>query len=387
MWIVKGNVGKDVLWIQQILNALGFYLGKLDGEFGDITDEAVRDFQKAYGLKVDGIVGDKTGAKLKQIEDELKKALPKPTGIFGTITGQGVNIRTGPGTKFPSLGKLNKGTRLEILYEDGSWTRVFYQSRTAYVFTDYLAVDKPVNHTGVYAYINAQDVNFRVGPGTNYSSIAKLDRGTKLEVLKPGDAWTHTMLDNILGYVFTDYLSPAPLPSMTARMADFVEYAKKWVDIGIYVWGAQGQEWGIGDPVTKNLTESFIRAAETSSSNADKAIKLFKKRQSEGHTQIRAFDCSGFVIYYIWIVQKYVSGDKSAAGIYSGYCTPVQKKDLLPGDLLFKYGTSNGQKKIYHVGIYIGNNRVIHAKGRAYGVVEENVTSSWNRFGRLNCLK
>lgn len=50
----KGSKGSDVKLLQQKLNLLQ------DGIFGPLTDEAVREFQKANGLTIDGIVGPKT---------------------------------------------------------------------------------------------------------------------------------------------------------------------------------------------------------------------------------------------------------------------------------------------------------------------------------------
>lgn len=46
--------------VQQKLKDYGFYKGKIDGIFGPQTRTAVRNFQKAWGLKVDGIVGTQT---------------------------------------------------------------------------------------------------------------------------------------------------------------------------------------------------------------------------------------------------------------------------------------------------------------------------------------
>ena len=46
--------------VQQKLKNLGYYKGKIDGIFGPQTKTAVRNFQKAWGLKVDGIVGTQT---------------------------------------------------------------------------------------------------------------------------------------------------------------------------------------------------------------------------------------------------------------------------------------------------------------------------------------
>lgn len=56
--IKLGSRGNDVITLQKKLNL------QPDGIFGPLTDEAVREFQKANGLVVDGIVGDKTWAKL-----------------------------------------------------------------------------------------------------------------------------------------------------------------------------------------------------------------------------------------------------------------------------------------------------------------------------------
>lgn len=50
----KGCRGKDVETLQKILNLY------VDGIFGSLTEEAVKEFQKQHGLYPDGIVGEKT---------------------------------------------------------------------------------------------------------------------------------------------------------------------------------------------------------------------------------------------------------------------------------------------------------------------------------------
>lgn len=58
MILRKGSKGTEVEKLQKLL-----YL-KVDGIFGDLTEEAVRAFQKEKGLTVDGIVGDNTWKQL-----------------------------------------------------------------------------------------------------------------------------------------------------------------------------------------------------------------------------------------------------------------------------------------------------------------------------------
>lgn len=55
-----GSTGSVVRQIQQKLKNWGYLDGNVDGVFGQATWEAVRDFQRANGLKVDGIAGTST---------------------------------------------------------------------------------------------------------------------------------------------------------------------------------------------------------------------------------------------------------------------------------------------------------------------------------------
>ena len=72
---------------------------------------------------------------------------------------------------------------------------------------------------------------------------------------------------------------------MESSIGSFVTYLKKEAENGsIYVWGAQGES---------DISESWIKKKETSTENANRAVKLWKKRVNAGYKNIRAFDCSG----------------------------------------------------------------------------------------------
>ncbi len=76
-----------------------------------------------------------------------------------------------------------------------------------------------------------------------------------------------------------------------------------------------------------------------------------------GSNPSTSFDCSGFVCWVInhsgWSVSR-----TSAQGLYN-ICTPVSRGSVRPGDLVFFKGTYD-TPGISHVGIYVGNNRMIH---------------------------
>ena len=56
----KGSKGAAVTELQRLLTEKGYNTKGVDGVFGSNTDQAIRQFQKARGLAVDGIVGNAT---------------------------------------------------------------------------------------------------------------------------------------------------------------------------------------------------------------------------------------------------------------------------------------------------------------------------------------
>jgi len=81
-----GNKGKHVTEIQKALAKHGFWTyGKFTENFGTVTDEAVRDFQKAKGLVDDGRVGEKTLALLNISSVPTSDPITKYKGV--TIKG------------------------------------------------------------------------------------------------------------------------------------------------------------------------------------------------------------------------------------------------------------------------------------------------------------
>ena len=76
-----------------------------------------------------------------------------------------------------------------------------------------------------------------------------------------------------------------------------------------------------------------------------------------GSSPSTSFDCSGFVSWVInhsgWDV-----GRLGAQGLCN-ICTPVSSANVKPGDLVFFTGTYD-TPGVSHVGIYVGNNMMIH---------------------------
>ena len=64
---------EDIKKVQLALTAAGFDPGKADGKMGPQTVQAIKNFQEANGLKVDGVVGKGTWEKLQEVYLEAVK--------------------------------------------------------------------------------------------------------------------------------------------------------------------------------------------------------------------------------------------------------------------------------------------------------------------------
>ena len=104
-----------------------------DGIVGNLTKNCVKNFQRAYGLVVDGLVGNATRTKLNYLYGEDKVI----------VTANTLNIRNNPSTIGTTiLGRVTKGNILTVLSVTNSnnklWYYIRYNGIYGYVISDYV---------------------------------------------------------------------------------------------------------------------------------------------------------------------------------------------------------------------------------------------------------
>lgn len=84
-------------------------------------------------------------------------------------------------------------------------------------------------------------------------------------------------------------------------------------------------------------------------------------------------DCSGLVLKVYKSALDIKLPRNSAE--QSSYCSPLGKDKLMPGDLLF-FATSGSRSKVSHVGIYVGDGKMIHSSA-SKGVIVSSISDDY----------
>lgn len=157
------------------------------------------------------------------------------------------------------------------------------------------------------------------------------------------------------------------------KASDLVEFLKSRVGCG-YVLGTYGQI------CTQELLEK--RAADDPENGASYYLGNCARWIGKLVT-----DCSGLIEWFL-LKQGVTNCDSYSGGMYKQWCTERSTDMSImvhqPGVVVFKRN-SNG---IYHMGIYVGKDRVIEARGAMHGVVVSQFSAdpAWNAWGYFDWL-
>lgn len=183
-----------------------------------------------YNVRVDGVEGYFRGEYLAQqnwpASDEVATIV--------TPNNTGLNLRTGPGTGYPSIAQYRGGRYVMVLQKGKDWWKVSVDGQTGFMSTDFLkdgilspdelgsaGVNGGSTANGLPAYAvvtnprSTQVLNMRESPATTSRAIGQYRNGAKLTVLKQGTEWCKVLnSQNVVGYMMTRYLTLYNLPAV-----------------------------------------------------------------------------------------------------------------------------------------------------------------------------
>ena len=273
--------------------------------------------------------------------------------VVANTNGEGLRLRSKASASGSIITVLSEGARAVVRKgSTGEWVAVTFRSSNGFVHKDYLAKAKvdeddeePRGGLGKGDHAELTDLmNFRSGPGLSASVISTVPRGTV--VLITGSAsggYYPVQVAGFPGYLHGDFLRRTDKPlteadedavggdpgdgSATPQGTRLVTYAMKYVGYP-YVWATRGPD---------------------------------------------TFDCSGFTY---WVTKGTLKQD-IGAGTWNQSVVgrPVAYGDLRPGDLVFFQNTFTWG--LSHVGIYIGDGKMISAMNEEIGVAISDITSDY----------
>lgn len=104
----------------------------------------------------------------------------------GTITADDLNIRTGPGTTFKSIGTLKKGESVQILGQVGDWG----YTTAGWINVTNAELSAPDYHTGTGKVMIG--LNIRVEPNAESKLVDTYQEGDAVTILEVRDGWGRT---------------------------------------------------------------------------------------------------------------------------------------------------------------------------------------------------
>lgn len=348
----------------------------------------------------------------------------------GSVKSSSLIVRSGPGTGYDSVTTISKGTTLTIVAESGNWYYVELSSGTkGFVHKDYIQKGSGYSTCTV----TGSSLNIRSGPGKDYDVVASASEGAVLTLLDDSSSWYKVKTSGgATGYIDGQYvkLGGTLLKSSSGLVAPSGTYSKgdegsavttiqkRLKELGYFSGSATGY-YGSSTvsavkafqsrnsltsngtcnqkTISKMFSSNAVTAKKASSSSssgtkssgtnetagndgtatgqaiANYALQFVGRPYVLGGNGPNVFDCSGLTKYVYAHFGISIPRTAYTQG-YSGLGTKITSTgNLKVGDLVF-FNTLSHCK---HVGIYIGNNKFVHAENSSTGVVVTSLSSSY----------
>ena len=252
------------------------------------------------------------------------------------VIANSLNIRSACNTKSDIVGILELGDEVTCYGVSGNWTKIKVDKKVCYISSAYLDTVKPEAEKEMYVAVKT--LNIRSKASLKGAVIGQYKQGDKISCYgDTEDGWTKVLYEGKYSYVASEYLT---------------------------------------DDEEKALSTLTVSTNESGNEIAQFALQYVGNPYSYGGTSLtNGTDCSGFTLA-VYACFGYSLPHSSVGQRTSG--TAVKASDRQPGDLIcYNYQDGNS-----HVGIYIGDNKVVHAGSSRTGIH----VSEWN-YRSVNCVR
>jgi len=327
----------------------------------------------------------------------------------GVLNQNAVRIRESASVDSDVLCTIYKGNYVVIQeVVDDDWYKVEYQSQVGYMASDYVDLVEKITVPAVgYGQVKASNgLNVRKEASMESDRVGTLTDEEIVTIVGIDKGWFKIKFgeDNKVGYVLSDYMfvteeapvesepEPAPTPAASSSSS-----SSSWSSSGNSSNANKSNSSSGGSSSSSNKSNnssssssnksgssSSSSSGKSGSSSGSSSQSSTSKKESSSYSapagssvgqQIASyaqnflgcryiygaagpssFDCSGFTMY---IYKHFGYSLPHGATAAMNYGHKVNRGEWAPGDLIFFSHAKNGRSD--HIGIYIGNGKVIHA--------------------------
>lgn len=294
---------------------------------------------------------------------------------IGSVNVDKLNVRSVPQYDGKVIDQVMKGQQLQIL-EDASKNQGWYKisltsGSVAYVKEEYLTIQQ------ISGKVNTEGLNVRSYPDLVQSQVlAQMPLGTEINILYKVGSFYKMEYKGMMGFVYAPYVD-VPLSSLVQEQN--IESVNDIVLSGQDSWANHTVDFENLEVVMQSATsfkDLSVVEKEPINESLGEAISEYAMQFLGnpyiygGNDLITGVDCSGFtqqVLKAFNISIPRTSKDQSLIG------TAVEMGSIQKGDLLFFGGS---REAISHVGIYIGEGKMIHASTPTTGIIISSINLS-----------
>ena len=290
-----------------------------------------------------------------------------------------VNVRTEPNTDSEVVGKMYDDSVAQILSvvgaEEEEWFQIISGNVEGYIKSEYFifgeeaakVIDEYVTR---YIVVKADRLNVREEPDITASRIGYKDFGEKAKLLEYGEKWSKILYaDEKEGYVSSEYITIEEHFTYAKSM----EEEQKELEAQRMLQQRALEEEGVSpENTTIRVTPpptDYTNVSELRSAIVNYAMQYLGNRYiSGGQSLEKGTDCSGFTCYTYAVFGYSLS--RTPQGQWGTNGRNITVEEAQPGDIVCY--SSNGSR-CSHVGLYIGNGKIIHSANSRKGVIISDI--------------